>query len=202
MMDLDRSAALDWFRRNRARSRALFSIVAPDAFLERPIALRHPIVFYEGHLPAFNANTLLRRGLGRGPIDPELDVLFERGIDPLDDEAAAGTRRAAWPSRARVAEYARAADAAVADAIATADVDRADSPVLRGGLALYSILEHEAMHHETLLYMLHQLPYEQKRAPADDDFAPAVAAASGGDDRVEASASVVARASRTARLVR
>jgi len=46
MMDLDRSAALDWFRRNRARSRALFSIVAPDAFLERPIALRHPIVFY------------------------------------------------------------------------------------------------------------------------------------------------------------
>ena len=200
MMDLDRSAALDWFRRNRARSRALFSIVAPDAFLERPIALRHPIVFYEGHLPAFNANTLLRRGLGRGPIDPELDVLFERGIDPLDDEAAAGTRRAAWPSRARVAEYARAADAAVADAIATADVDRADSPVLRGGLALYSILEHEAMHHETLLYMLHQLPYEQKRAPADDDFAPAVAAASGGDDRVEASASVVARASRTVRI--
>ncbi len=144
MMDLDRSAALDWFRRNRARSRALFSIVEPAAFLERPIALRHPIVFYEGHLPAFNANTLLRRGLGRGPIDPELDVLFERGIDPLDDAAAAGTRRARWPSRARIAEYARAADAAVADAIATADVDRADSPVLRGAIALYSILEHEA----------------------------------------------------------
>src|SRR5204862_1397877 len=152
-----------------------------------------------GHLPAFNVNTLLGRGLGRPPLDPELDVVFERGIDPLDERSAAHTRRAAWPARTRIADYARAADAAVADAIAHGDVDRADSPVLRGGLALYSILEHEAMHHETLLYMLHQLPYEQKRAPADDDFAPAVAAASGGDDRVEASASVVARASRTVR---
>jgi iron(II)-dependent oxidoreductase len=178
-MDLDRSAALDWFRRNRARSRALFSIVAPDAFLERPIALRHPIVFYEGHLPAFNVNTLLRRGLGYGPLDPELDVLFERGIDPLDEQSAAHTRRATWPSRARIGEYARAADAAVADAIAAADVDRADSPVLRGGLALYSILEHEAMHHETLLYMLHQLPYEQKRIPVADELASAVATAPG-----------------------
>src|SRR5215470_12644205 len=121
MTDHDRSGALEWFRRNRARSRALFSLVAPDAFLERPIALRHPIVFYEGHLPAFNANTLLGRGLGRGPIDPELDVLFERGIDPLDDDAAARTRRATWPSRECIAEYARAADAAVAAAIAGAD---------------------------------------------------------------------------------
>lgn len=174
MTERDRSAALEWFRRNRARSRALFAMVAPAAYLERPIALRHPILFYEGHLPAFNANTLLRRGLGCPPIDPELDVLFERGIDPLDERAATQSTRAAWPTRVRIQEYAQAADDAVAAAIASADLDRSDSPVLRGGLALYSILEHEAIHHETLLYMLHQLPYAQKRPPA----AHAVAAAS------------------------
>ena len=78
MTDRDRYAALEWFRRNRARSRALFATVAPEAFLARPIALRHPVAFYEGHLPAFNYNTLLRRGLGRPPLDADLDVLFVR----------------------------------------------------------------------------------------------------------------------------
>ena len=166
MTDRDRYAALEWFRRNRARSRALFATVAPDALLERPITLRHPIAFYEGHLPAFNYNTLLRRGLGRPPLDRDLDVLFERGIDPLDEHVAAARGPAAWPDPARVQAYAEDADRAVADAIVHADIDRDDDPVLRGGLALFSILEHEAMHHETLLYMLHQLPYAQKRAPS------------------------------------
>jgi len=166
MTDRDRYAALEWFRRNRARSRALFATVAPEAFLARPIALRHPVAFYEGHLPAFNYNTLLRRGLGRPPLDADLDVLFERGIDPLDEGTAAACGPAAWPERARVQAYADAADRAVAYAISHGDIDRDDDPVLCGGLALFSILEHEAMHHETLLYMLHQLPYAQKRAPA------------------------------------
>jgi hypothetical protein len=30
---------------------------------------------------------------------------------------------------------------------------------------VFAILEHEAMHQETMIYMLHQLPYEQKLAP-------------------------------------
>lgn len=181
MTERERNAALEWFRSNRARSRALFDLVMPDAFLERPIALRHPILFYEGHLPAFNANTLLRRGLGRGPTDPELDVLFERGIDPLDEGVAATSARATWPSRVRIAEYAAACDAAVADAIAHADVARADEPVLRGGLALFTILEHEAMHHETLLYMLHQLPYARKRGPSTPAAVVAAGTASVGE---------------------
>lgn len=166
MTERDRHSALTWFQRNRARSRALLAAVRPEAYLDRPIALRHPIVFYAGHLPAFNYNTLLRRGLGRPPLDRELDVLFERGIDPSDEQAAGASAPAKWPEPARVRAYGEDADRAVADAILHADVDRADDPVLRGGLALYSILEHEAMHHETLLYMLHQLPYARKHPPA------------------------------------
>ena len=60
---------LSWYRRNRARSRALFDLLTDDAYYEQPIALRHPIVFYEGHLPAFSFNTLVKRGLGRPSID-------------------------------------------------------------------------------------------------------------------------------------
>ena len=36
---------------------------------------------------------------------------------------------------------------------------------MREAQASYTALEHEAMHQETLLYMWHRLPYEQKRRP-------------------------------------
>ena len=81
-MSLDRDEMLGWYRRNRARSRALFDLLAHDAYYQKPIALRHPIVFYEGHLPAFSFNTLVKRGLGRPSIDARLEALFARGIDP------------------------------------------------------------------------------------------------------------------------
>ena len=35
-------------------------------------------------------------------------------------------------------------------------------PQLRGGEAAFTILEHELMHQETLLYMLHDLPYDEE----------------------------------------
>ena len=46
-------------------SRAIFDLIDPSAYYTRPIALRNPIVFYEGHLPAFSVIAFLRRGLGR-----------------------------------------------------------------------------------------------------------------------------------------
>ena len=81
-MGFDRSAAADWYRRNRARSRALFDLLAEEAYYSQPIALRHPIVFYEGHLPGFSFNALVKKGLGRPSIDANLEALFARGIDP------------------------------------------------------------------------------------------------------------------------
>src|SRR5947209_7037120 len=99
---LDRAALADWYRRNRTRSAALFDLVDPVAYYARPISLRNPIVFYEGHLPAFSVLAFLRRGLGRPAVDARLEKLFERGIDP-DTEAAAVPRSGAstaWPTRA------------------------------------------------------------------------------------------------------
>src|SRR5258705_12471730 len=98
-MAFDRSAAADWYRRNRARSRALFDLLADEAYYSRPIALRHPIVFYEGHLPGFSFNTLVKKGLGLPSIDARLETLFARGIDP--HESAAGWAGGGLASRAR-----------------------------------------------------------------------------------------------------
>src|SRR5258705_4349700 len=106
-MALDRDLILGWYRRNRARSRLLFDLLADDAYYSQPIALRHPIVFYEGHLPGFSFNTLVKRGLGRPSIDARLETLFARGIDPDD---GADTHKQTWPERAVVEQFAAEAD--------------------------------------------------------------------------------------------
>jgi hypothetical protein len=100
-MVFDRSAAAAWYRRNRARSRGLFDLLVEEAYYSQPIALRHPIVFYEGHLPGFSFNTLVKKGLGRPSIDPRLETLFARGIDPHEATAgqAGGAGQAGKPGK-------------------------------------------------------------------------------------------------------
>jgi ergothioneine biosynthesis protein EgtB len=177
-MSLDREAVVSWYRRNRERSRALFDLLTDDAFYSQPIALRHPIVFYAGHLPAFSFNTLVKRGLGCPGIDARLETLFARGIDPSPDapqtvqtpgdtaKLEGRATRSGWPSRAEVDQFAAEADRRVIDALEHGDVERPGHPLLDRADAVFTILEHEAMHQETLLYMWQRLPFEQKKRPA------------------------------------
>ena len=162
---IDRDAAITWYKKNRIRTAQLFDLLTDEAYYAQPIALRHPIVFYEGHLPAFSLNTLVKKGLGRRGVDESLERLFARGIDP--DEAAGGGTPLTWPDRPRVRAFVEAADALVLDALAHADVDVPGHPLLDRANAVFTILEHEAMHQETLLYMWHRLPFDQKRRPTD-----------------------------------
>lgn len=161
-----RDELIERYDRGRARSRAIFDLLDEDAYYSRPIALRHPIVFYEGHLPAFSFNTLIKRGLGRPPIDERLERLFARGIDPHESQADATGVAAGWPTRREVQQYADEADRQIRDALARAEIVQPGHPLLERGEAVFAILEHEAMHQETLLYMWHRLPLEQKRRPA------------------------------------
>lgn len=162
----DRSAALVRFRRARARTRALFDLLDPAAYFERPIPLRNPVVFYEGHLPAFAVNTLVKKGLGRPGVDDHLETIFARGIDPEEEAAAVARGNPAWPSRDVVRAYADAADALIEDAIANGDLPRSDHPLLRDAQAVWAVIEHEEMHQETLAYMWHRVPYRWKSKPA------------------------------------
>ena len=161
----DREALLDRFSRIRARTRALFDLLDDAVYYERPIGVRNPVVFYEGHLPAFAINTLIKKGLGRPGVDEHLERIFARGIDPESEATASPRGNPSWPAREIVRDYARAADALIEDAIRVADLEREDHPLLRRGQALWAILEHEEMHQETLAYMWHQVPYALKRKP-------------------------------------
>src|SRR5207247_2472540 len=134
---LDRPALVAWYHRNRARSRALFDMLADEAYYSQPIALRHPIVFYEGHLPAFSFNTLVKKAIGRPSIDPRLETLFARGIDP--HESAAAGHQFIWPRRDEVSRFADEADRAVFEALASDDLDRPGDPLLDRAEAVFGI---------------------------------------------------------------
>ncbi|HTS02401.1 MAG TPA: SUMF1/EgtB/PvdO family nonheme iron enzyme [Thermoanaerobaculia bacterium] len=157
-MTAGQSSTLSLWRAARAASRRFFDeTLTPAAYEARPIALRHPFVFYEGHLVAFAVNTLLTGALSQPGLDPSFEVLFERGIDPPADGGAAPETR--WPTRAAVTAYVRRADAAIDEALSSAACVAHEDAAL-------TIFEHELMHQETLRYMLHRLPYAQKRPPA------------------------------------
>lgn len=57
-------------------------MIPADRVLERPIALRHPFVFYLGHIPSFE-DIMVNKALQWGLTEPKgYADIFERGIDP------------------------------------------------------------------------------------------------------------------------
>src|SRR3974390_514364 len=91
---------------NRARqvSDELFGILQPRALYERPIAERHRIVFYIGHLEAFDWNLFRGERPQLKSFDPVSDKLFAFGIDPVDGQLPSDQPRD-WPSLAEVKRY-------------------------------------------------------------------------------------------------
>ena len=67
------------------RRSSAWSRTRPTSAVRSP--LRNPIVFYQGHLPAFSFNTLVKKGLGRPGFDARLEDLFARGIDPHESSS-------------------------------------------------------------------------------------------------------------------
>jgi ergothioneine biosynthesis protein EgtB len=144
----------------RRQTDSLFALVRPEALLERPIAERHRVLFYVGHLEAFDWNLLCRDALGWDPFRAEFDRLFAFGIDPL--EGGPADQPSDWPGLSEVRHYNAKARAAVDRALASIPLERAPSPYLERGWAFRLAIEHRLMHAETLAYMLHQLPYSAK----------------------------------------
>src|ERR1700749_1330743 len=81
--DLVRRQLLERVPDARQRSDALFDIVRPDSIYERPIPERHRIIFYVGHLEAFDWNLLHENIFGLKSFHAEFDRLFAFGIDPV-----------------------------------------------------------------------------------------------------------------------
>src|SRR6266567_3559934 len=150
----------------RRRSDALFNIVRSDSIYERPIPERHRIIFYVGHLEAFDWNLLHENVLGLKSFHPEFDRLFAFGIDPVGG-GLPSDQPSDWPSLDAVHDYVRRIRAALDDKLADGSLE--SSGRTRDGFPLDTLLnvaiEHRLMHVETLAYMLHQLPLDRKVPP-------------------------------------
>ena len=121
----------------RARTDTLFGFVKPDAFYEWPIPERHRIIFYLGHLDAFDWNQIGQWALGMKPLHASFEQMFAFGIDPpvgqLPDDKATD-----WPTLDEVRGYTQQVRQTLDDVL-----DRAPEQIL------YVAVEHRLMHAET-----------------------------------------------------
>jgi iron(II)-dependent oxidoreductase len=147
----------------RQRTDDLFAVVKLDSLYERPIAERHRIVFYIGHLEAFDWNLFHERALGLKSFHPEFDRLFAFGIDPVGGGLPTD-QPADWPSVAVVRDYVRKIRTILDHRLteALAEPDRPANDGFSPSTLVSVAIEHRLMHAETLAYMLHQLPLDRK----------------------------------------
>jgi iron(II)-dependent oxidoreductase len=147
----------------RRRSDALFGIVQPGSMYERPIPERHRIVFYVGHLEAFDWNLLHENVFGLKTFHPEFDRLFAFGIDPVGG-GLPGDQLSDWPSMLEIRDYVATIRTALDQKLRDETLD--SHALTRDGFPIETLLnvaiEHRLMHVETLAYMLHQLPIASK----------------------------------------
>src|SRR6202140_4788661 len=154
----------------RWQSDALFNLVRENALYERPIPERHRIIFYLGHLEAFDWNLLNGSVFGLKSVHPEFDRLFAFGIDPVGGRAPTDLP-SDWPAVDVVRDYVSKIRNSLDTKLEKVNLEpdfrtdfRTDT-----GFSLRTLLnvaiEHRLMHTETLSYMLHQLPLNTKVRP-------------------------------------
>jgi gamma-glutamyl hercynylcysteine S-oxide synthase len=160
-----RQQLLDRLADARTNTDTLFSLVKTDALYDRPIPERHRIIFYIGHLEAFDFNLLHERLLDGQAFHPEFDRLFAFGIDPVGGGLPTD-RPQDWPSLADVQNYVSSTRRSLDDALDTLVHHGAQHDLqFQPDLLLQVAIEHRLMHAETLAYMLHQLPLDRKIGP-------------------------------------
>jgi ergothioneine biosynthesis protein EgtB len=156
----------------RERSDRMFRLVRPEAMYERPIAERHRLLFYLGHLEAFDWNLLQQRVVPAKSFQPEFDRLFAFGIDPVGGRLPSD-QASDWPSLAAIRDYVGRVrgvlDHQLREILETTPPERADLLCTLLNVAI----EHRLMHIETLAYMFHQLPLKAKIGQGAVQTAPA-----------------------------
>jgi gamma-glutamyl hercynylcysteine S-oxide synthase len=123
----------------------LFGMVVPESLYERPIPLRHRLVFYIGHVEAFDRNLIATVVPDLPQFAPELDRLFAFGIDP-ESGTVPSDMPEDWPELEAISGYCKQTRAIV---------DRAWDGV--PAQLRHVALEHRFMHAETLTYLLHAM---------------------------------------------
>src|SRR6266480_1350125 len=102
----------------RATTDELFQILRDGAFYERPIAERHRVIFYLGHVEAFDWNLLGQRAFGLRRFHSSFDQLFAFGIDPVGGGLPTD-QPGDWPTIPEVQKYVSRVRQTLDDRLAT-----------------------------------------------------------------------------------
>ncbi|KAG9303392.1 hypothetical protein G9A89_013718 [Geosiphon pyriformis] len=134
------------------------TMITPKMHNEKPIALRHPFIFYLGHIPAFLDINLAKYFNERFTDPQNFADIFERGIDPdIDNPSQCHPHSIVpneWPSLESILEFRDL----VRQRLLKVYESHGENMTRRLGRVLWMTFEHEAMHLETILYMLIQSP--------------------------------------------
>lgn len=129
-------------------------MIPESMLLQKPIDLRNPCIFYIGHIPTF-LDIHLSRVDGGKYLKASYTQIFERGIDPdVDDPTQCHSHSEvpdAWPDLAEMLDFRDRVRQRLRDLYNSGKLS--ERRVARG---VFTGFEHEAMHAETLLYMLLQ----------------------------------------------
>ncbi|MCC6916109.1 5-histidylcysteine sulfoxide synthase [Nitrosomonas sp.] len=132
-----------------------------EAYYKKPIALRHPLIFYLGHTATFFVNKLVLAGVLAERIDPRLESIFAVGVDEMSWDDLDATHYD-WPAVEEVMAYRRSMRAKVDGLISSLPLTLPitwESP----WWAIVMGVEHERIHLETssVLIRQHKLEYVQ-----------------------------------------
>jgi iron(II)-dependent oxidoreductase len=139
----------------RAVTDRLFQHLDPSALYDRPIAERHRMIFYLGHLEAFDWNQMMLIGMESNSPVPHFDNLFAFGIDPEPGKLP-HDQPSDWPRLPELERY---------NLQVRAEIDRHLPNVPEQNVRM--LIEHRHMHAETFAYILHNLSRQKKSGPTE-----------------------------------
>ena len=154
-----------YFHTTLDRYEQLFETLrSEEAYYDRPMSLRHPLIFYLGHTATFFVNKLVLAGVLTERIDPRLESIFAVGVDEMSWDDL-NTAHYDWPTVEEVMAYRRAmrdkVDALISSLPLTLPISW-ESP----WWAIVMGVEHERIHLETssVLIRQHKLRYVQSHS--------------------------------------
>ena len=154
-----RRELLSYFQQTWTLYESLFDCLASEqAYYNKAISLRHPLIFYFGHTATFYINKLMAAGLIEQRVDDRIEAMMAIGVDEMSWDDLDVTHYA-WPTLAEMRDYRGKVRPLVEDFIKTMPLTLPvdwESPawvILMG-------IEHERIHLETSSVLIRQLPLE------------------------------------------
>jgi 5-histidylcysteine sulfoxide synthase/putative 4-mercaptohistidine N1-methyltranferase len=165
-----RQELLDYFDNSWTLTEVLFSgLASEEAYYRRPYhQLRHPMIFYYGHPVSLYVNKLRVAGVLDSAIRPDLEALFETGVDEMRWDDLHEGEQDIWPALSEVRAYRRDVYTLICNLIEThPSLAPEHMPITQHHpmWALVMGFEHERIHLETSSVLIRELPIEYVRKP-------------------------------------